>query len=219
MAGRARCAGHGARCLARSVDSARASEVKDKLKSLTLIIDKNPPRWWRKSSSELQQEQAASARSRPACRIDTFSHVRAILETEDGSLHMATKFVQAAGGCAAMNAKDPDTENVDLGKMLVKTSRGALHRALVRSASDAQAPELERHAARYRYRRLYPARFVKEMTVKRGTISCSTWRALFRSPPTELPVYFRPRRRQRTRRLHGRYRRHVFTAKSQPSGS
>ena len=48
-------------------------------------------------------------------RIDNFSHVRAILETADGSLHMATKFVQAAGGCGAMNAKDPDKENVDIG--------------------------------------------------------------------------------------------------------
>ena len=62
-------------------------------------------------------------------RIDSFSHVRAILETEDGKLHMATKFVQAAGGCAAMNAKDPDTENVDLGKMLVKTFPPALSTA------------------------------------------------------------------------------------------
>ena len=52
--------------------------------------------------------------------------MRAILETEDGTLHMATKFVQASGGCGAMNAKDPDTENVDLGKMLVKTFPPAL---------------------------------------------------------------------------------------------
>ena len=49
-------------------------EVKDKLKSLTLIIDKNPTRWWRKSSSDLQQERAASARSRPACAL-TRSHM------------------------------------------------------------------------------------------------------------------------------------------------
>ena len=35
-------------------------------------------------------------------RIDSFSHVRAVLETEDGTLHMATKFVAAAGGCGAM---------------------------------------------------------------------------------------------------------------------
>jgi sulfur-oxidizing protein SoxY len=58
-----------------------------------------------------------------------FSHVRAILETEDGKLHMATRFVQAAGGCASMQAKDPDTENADLGKMIVKTFPPALSTA------------------------------------------------------------------------------------------
>ena len=62
-------------------------------------------------------------------RINDFSHVRAILETEDGSLHMATKFVAAAGGCGAMQAKDPDSENVDLGKMLVKVFPPALSTA------------------------------------------------------------------------------------------
>src|SRR5262245_37831835 len=55
-----------------------------------------------------------------------FSQVRAVLETEDGTLHMATKFVAAAGGCGAMQAKDPDAETVELGKMIVKTFPPAL---------------------------------------------------------------------------------------------
>jgi hypothetical protein len=65
---------------------------------------------------------------------------------------MATKFVQAAGGCA--NAKDPDTENVDLGKMLVK--RSPLSCALVRSAGVLKR-ELN-GTARYRYRLYRPLR-------------------------------------------------------------
>ena len=59
-------------------------------------------------------------------RVDNFSHVRAILETEDGSLHMATKFLAAAGGCAAMQAKDPDADTADMGKMIVRTFPPAL---------------------------------------------------------------------------------------------
>ena len=135
---------------------------------------------------------------------------------------MATKFVQAAGGCGAMNAKDPDSENVDLGKMLVKTFPPALSTApSVRRPGDAQAPELERHAARHRHRQaIIPARFIKEMTVKRGndlvfrmesTFSISTnpnFRFTFgRGADNELDVSMVD--------TDGT----VFTAKSQASGS
>ena len=57
-----------------------------------------------------------------------FLHVRAMLETEDGSLHMTTKFLAAAGGCAAMQAKDPDADTADMGKTIVRTFPPALDR-------------------------------------------------------------------------------------------
>ncbi|MEZ5828982.1 MAG: hypothetical protein R3D01_11690 [Hyphomicrobiales bacterium] len=34
---------------------------------------------------------------------------------------MATKFLAAAGGCAAMQAKDPDADMADMGKMIVRS--------------------------------------------------------------------------------------------------
>jgi len=154
-------------------------------------------------------------------RIETFSHVRAILETADGSLHMATKFVQAAGGCAAMNAKDPDSENADLGKMLVKTFPPALSTAPLFEAQvmlkhpNSNGMQLDIDTGGY-----IPARFVKEMTVKRGndlvfhmesTFSISTnpnFRFTFgRGGDNELDVSMVD--------TDGT----VFTAKSQPSGS
>ncbi len=101
-------------------------QVKQNLKSLTLFIDKNPdPRVATLTfgpAAGKGGERSFSTR----VRIDNFSHVRAVLETEDGSLHMASKFVAAAGGCGAMQAKDPDTETVDLGKTLVKVFPPAL---------------------------------------------------------------------------------------------
>ena len=54
-------------------------------------------------------------------RIDSFSKVRAILETADGKLHMATKFVMGAGGCSAPASKDADAALASLGRMQVKT--------------------------------------------------------------------------------------------------
>jgi sulfur-oxidizing protein SoxY len=196
-------------------------EVRDNLKSLTLIIDKNPNPVVAKfdfgPAAGTGGERSISTR----VRVDSFSHVRAILETEDGTLHMATKFVQAAGGCGAMNAKDPDKENVDLGKMLVKTFPPALSTAplfegqVMLKHPNSNGMQLDIDTGDY-----IPARFVEEMTVKRGndlvfhmesTFSISTnpnFRFTFgRGSDNELDVAIVD--------TEGT----VFTAKSQPSGS
>lgn len=94
--------------------------VEGRPKSLTLFIDQNPD----PKVTTLTFGPAASTEGErffnTRVRIERFSHVRAVLETEDGTLHMATKYVQAAGGCAAMNAKDPDEERKGLGRIQVK---------------------------------------------------------------------------------------------------
>jgi sulfur-oxidizing protein SoxY len=196
-------------------------EVRDNLKSLTLIIDKNPnpvvAKFTFGPAAGTGGERSISTR----VRVDNFSHVRAILETGDGGLHMATKFVAASGGCAAMNAKDPDTENVDLGKMLVKTFPPALSTAplfegqVMLKHPNSNGMQLDIDTGGY-----IPARFIKEMTVKRGndlvfrmesTFSISTnpnFRFTFgRGGDNELDVTMVD--------TDGT----VFTAKSQPSGS
>jgi sulfur-oxidizing protein SoxY len=144
-------------------------EVRDNLKSLTLIIDKNPNPVVAKFSFGPAAGSGGERSISTRVRIDNFSHVRAILETEDGTLHMATKFVQASGGCGAMNAKDPDTENVDLGKMLVKTFPPALSTAplfegqVMLKHPNSNGMQLDIDTGGF-----IPARFIKEMTVKRG---------------------------------------------------
>ncbi len=174
-------------------------EVKQALKLMTLIIDKNPSpvaaTFTFGPAAGTGGERSMSTR----VRIDNFSHVRAILETEDGTLHMASKFVQAAGGCAAMQAKDPDTENEGLGKMLVKTFPPALSTAplfegqVMLKHPNSNGMQLDIGTGGY-----IPARFVKEMTVKRGgdLVFRMEFEFLdFRQP--QFPLHLRPRRRQR----------------------
>jgi sulfur-oxidizing protein SoxY len=144
-------------------------QVKQNLKSLTLFIDKNPdPRVATLTFGPAAGnggERSFSTR----VRIDNFSYVRAVLETEDGTLHMASKFVAAAGGCGAMQAKDPDTETVDLGKMIVKTFPPALDSNPIWSGlvmikhPNSNGMQLDINTANF-----IPARFVKEVVVKRG---------------------------------------------------
>ena len=50
-------------------------------------------------------------------RIDEYTHVRAIAETNDGQLHMATRFVKASGGCSAPPGKDAQAALATLGRM------------------------------------------------------------------------------------------------------
>jgi sulfur-oxidizing protein SoxY len=143
--------------------------VTQKLKSLTLFIDKNPDP---KVATLTFGPAAGTGGERSFAtrvRVENFSHVRAVLETEDGNLHMATKFVAAAGGCAAMQAKDPDSETVGLGKMIVRTFPAAVDSNPIWSGQvmikhpNSNGMQLDINTAEF-----IPARFVKDMTVKRG---------------------------------------------------
>jgi sulfur-oxidizing protein SoxY len=196
-------------------------EVSGNLKSLTLIIDKNPSPMVAKFSFGPAAGTGGERSISTRVRIDTFSHVRAILETEDGTLHMATKFVAASGGCGAMQAKDPDSENADLGKMLVKTFPPALSTTpLFEGQVMIKHPNSNGMQLDITTGGFIPARFIKEMTVKRGndlvfrmesTFSISTnpnFRFTFgRGGDNELDVSMVD--------TDGT----VFTARSQPSGS
>jgi sulfur-oxidizing protein SoxY len=195
--------------------------ITQKLKSLTLIIDKNPDPLVAVLSFGPAAGTGGERSFSTRVRIDSFSHVRAILETEDGTLHMATKFVAAAGGCGAMQAKDPDAETVDLGKMIIKTFPPALDSSPIWSGlvmikhPNSNGMQLNVNTAD-----IIPARFVNEVTVKRGgelvfqmqsTFSISTnpnFRFTFgRGADNSLDVAIKD--------TDGA----VFTAQSAPSGS
>ena len=195
--------------------------VTQKLKSLTLIVDKNPDPLVAVLSFGPAAGTGGERSFSTRVRIDSFSHVRAILEMEDGTLHMATKFVAAAGGCGAMQAKDPDAETVDLGKMIVKTFPPTLDSSPIWSGlvmikhPNSNGMQLNVNTAD-----IIPARFVKDVTVKRGgelvfqmqsTFSISTnpnFRFTFgRGADNSLDVAIKD--------TDGA----VFTAQSAPSGS
>ena len=85
-----------------------------RLDKLTLIIDNNPSPiaaifHFTKDSGRADIETRV--------RIDEYTHVRAIAELSDGSLHMATRWVKASGGCSAPPGKDPQAALATLGRM------------------------------------------------------------------------------------------------------
>jgi len=101
-----------------------APQVANAAKSLTLIIDRNPApvaATFRFGGAFAASPDVGERKIMTRVRIDAFSKVRAVLETADGKLHMATRFVMAAGGCSATPSKDADQALANLGKMQVKT--------------------------------------------------------------------------------------------------
>ncbi len=145
------------------------SSVTQALKSMTLVIDKNPmpivATFTFGPAAGTAGERSLSTR----VRFESVSPERAIVETADGTLPMTTQFVAAAGGCAAMDAKDPDVQAEGLGKMIVKTFAPALSTAPLWSAQvmlkhpNNNGMQLDPNTGDF-----IPARFVNEMTVTRG---------------------------------------------------
>ncbi|WP_454918654.1 quinoprotein dehydrogenase-associated SoxYZ-like carrier [Xanthobacter sediminis] len=81
-------------------------------KAVTVVIDENPsPVAGRFTFGDGQKDFALSIRA----RVNSYSYVRAIVETDDGALHMAQAFVKAAGGCSAPATKDTADSIAHLG--------------------------------------------------------------------------------------------------------
>lgn len=88
-----------------------------RLKSLSLLVDKNPV------------PLAATFRFGPASagsgietrvRVNEYTDIHAVGETQDGRLLMTAVYVKAAGGCSAPAVKDPQEAMARLGRIKVK---------------------------------------------------------------------------------------------------
>ena len=139
------------------------------VRKLYLIIDKNPApvaATFEFGKAAGGGEQMLSTR----VRIDMYSHVRAVIETRDGRLHMAAKFVKAAGGCSAPALKDMDQALAGIGRMQVRSFDAARM-----SLPTREAQVMIRHPnysglQMNQVTGLYiPAKFVSEITVKHGS--------------------------------------------------
>ncbi len=53
-------------------------------------------------------------------RVDAYSAIRAVAQTNDGQLHMVSRFVKASGGCSAPASTDVESALARLGKMKLR---------------------------------------------------------------------------------------------------
>lgn len=143
-------------------------EVKGPLKSLTIVLDKNPVPVVAQLHFGPAAGEGGERRFSTRIRVDSFSHIRAVVETEDGKLHMTKGFIAAAGGCAAMNAKDPTAEAEGMGKMIVKTFPPALDSTPIWEGQVMlKHPNFSGYQINPNTGEMIEARFLEKMTVKR----------------------------------------------------
>lgn len=147
------------------------STIAPKVKSLTIVIDRNPaPVAATFTFADAYRrldigERVLSTR----VRIDNFSKVRAILETTDGELLMITKFVAGAGGCSAPASKDPDEALAAMGKVQVKSLVSAMHGSAWRDGTVMiRHPNFTGMQLDPKTRNLTPARYVDKVEVRLG---------------------------------------------------
>ncbi|MGR9052558.1 MAG: quinoprotein dehydrogenase-associated SoxYZ-like carrier [Gammaproteobacteria bacterium] len=97
---------------------AKLPQKKDRyIKKVIVLVDKNPFPFVGEFDFTPDSGRADLAMR---VRVNTYSFVRAIAETNDGQWFMTKKFVKASGGCSAPIGADLDAAMQRLGKMKLK---------------------------------------------------------------------------------------------------
>jgi sulfur-oxidizing protein SoxY len=102
--------------------SSKIPQSKDKyVKKIWLLVDKNPFPFVGEFEFFPESGKADLAMR---VRVNTYSNIRAIAETNDGKLTMTKKFVKASGGCSAPIGADLDEAMKRLGKVKFRLDDG-----------------------------------------------------------------------------------------------
>ncbi len=161
---------HDAALVPIKITALKPQSVDNYIKSITLVIDKNPAPV--AAVFHLAQESGLASIS-TRVRVNAYSDVRAIAETADGTLYMVSRFVKASGGCSAPAQKDFDESIASMGRM-------KLRHYTPRPAADAASTPV--HEAQLMIRHpntsglqmnqvtgyYIPAHFVDEIAIRQG---------------------------------------------------
>jgi sulfur-oxidizing protein SoxY len=150
-------------------------EIADNIKTLRVFIDNNPmPMVGTFTFGKAAGFGPKTISTR--VRFDTLSDIRAIAETDDGKLYMATHFVQASGGCSSPAMKDAQEALDSAGQMHVKKLNDPHKFASSKNASSVtgEAMVMLRHPNYSGMQmdpasgQFIPAKYVRTIDIMRG---------------------------------------------------
>ena len=87
------------------------------IRSLTLIVDENPAPIV--GTFHFSPDNGIASIS-TRVRVNAYTNIRAIAETNDGTLYMAAEYVKASGGCSAPASSDQEAAMARMGKMKLR---------------------------------------------------------------------------------------------------
>jgi sulfur-oxidizing protein SoxY len=129
---------------------------------LWLVIDHNPSPI---SAVFTFTPQSGRADIETRVRVDEYTHIRAIAETNDGKLYMTTKFVKASGGCSAPPGKDQAAALATLGRMKFRVEGEVDRDKPVLAQLMISHPNSSGLAMDQATRQYTPAQFVRKVDV------------------------------------------------------
>lgn len=141
------------------------------IKTITLIIDKNPVPV--AGVFHMVPENGIATIS-TRIRVNEYTNVRAVVETSDGALYQAVRFVKAAGGCSAPATKDQEAALARLGLMKLRVDEQMTTNVPTQAQilishpnnSGLQMNQLTRH--------YIPAHYVEKIKVAYGGLTLMT---------------------------------------------
>lgn len=87
------------------------------IRKLTLIVDENPAPIV--GTFHFSPDNGIASIS-TRVRVNAYTNIRAIAETNDGTLYMAAEYVKASGGCSAPASSDQELAMARMGKMKLR---------------------------------------------------------------------------------------------------
>lgn len=101
-------------------------------------------------------------------RVDEYTWVRAIVETADGRLRMATRYVKASGGCSAAAGSDEAAALAALGRMSFQSAAPAVDGQPMGVQWMVSHPNHSGMAMNQSTRQYTPAYFVRQVRLLQG---------------------------------------------------
>ncbi|MCA0175147.1 MAG: quinoprotein dehydrogenase-associated SoxYZ-like carrier [Proteobacteria bacterium] len=161
------------------------------VKRMWLVTDHNPSPL---SATFVFGPATGPAQIETRVRVDSYTVMRAIAETETGELLMTTRFVKASGGCSAPPGKDPAAALATLGRMRLRVE------GTPRAGQPLQAQLMISHpnhsglAMDQLTRQFTPAHFVRDIVIRYGNQDVLTADVDFSiSENPNLRFWFTPR--------------------------
>lgn len=144
-----------------TLKSLKPQTAESYIKNIHIIIDDNPDPYSANFHLNPAMEQVELTFR---MRFQTYTNVRAIVEMNDGTLHMVSRFVKASGGCSAPVQKDPEAVKSRLGKMQIRMRKPEIGHDVPAQVMISH-PNYNGLQFDQKTRGYFPAHYVKTMDV------------------------------------------------------